>query len=88
MRQAVSSVLKWLFVAVAVFAIATAEPEQRSKMYDGAKAFGLAVVSACRRPGSPCTEAIASAKAIVVALLERASGSSSEEQRRESIYQE
>ena len=82
------SILKWLFVAVAVFAIATAEPEQRSKMYEGAKAFGLAIVSACRRPGSPCTEAIASAKAIVATLLARASGRSLEEQRRDSDYQE
>ena len=83
-----SSWLKWLFVAVAVFAITTAEPEQRSKMYDGAKAFGFAFVSACRRPESPCTEAIASAKAIVATLLERASGMSLEEQRREGDYQE
>ena len=88
MRQGLLSLLKWLFIAVAVFAIATAEPEQRSKMYEGAKAFGLAIVSACQRPGSPCTEAIASTKAIVAALLERASGMSLEEQGREGDYQE
>ena len=82
------SLIKWLINAVAVFAIAPAEPEQRSTMYEGAKAFGLAIVSACQRPGSPCTEAIASAKAIVATLLERASGMSLEEQRREGNYQE
>lgn len=56
--MSVFSFLKWVFVALAMFAVYTASPDQRSAMLQGVQAFGLALVSACTRPESPCTRAI------------------------------
>lgn len=55
--------IKWAFAALAVFAVYTAEPEQKDAMWNGAKAFGAAVVTACTRQASPCTNAITWARA-------------------------
>jgi hypothetical protein len=55
----VASLIKWVFAALAVFAVYTAEPEQKEAMWNGAKAFGAAMVTACTREASPCTTAIA-----------------------------
>jgi hypothetical protein len=60
--------IKWVFVAVAVLAVVTAEPEQQQAMYKGAEAFGYAVVSACRRPDSPCTAAVSSVETVVASF--------------------
>jgi hypothetical protein len=64
--------IKLAFLALAIFAIYSATPEERIVMYEGAKAFGSSVVAMCTRPESPCTVGIAHAKRALVAMLKDA----------------
>lgn len=64
--------IKLVLGALAVFAIYSATPEERGAMYEGAKAFGSAVVTVCTRPDSPCTQGIAKARLALVAMLKDA----------------
>jgi hypothetical protein len=83
---AVLWLVKWVFVAVAVLAIVTAEPEQQLAMYRGAEAFGYAVVSACRRPNSPCTKAVSSVEAVVAPIWSRTNIGKSETTDQQGFY--
>lgn len=64
--------IKLALAALALFAIYSATPEERTTMYEGAKAFGGAVVTVCTRPESPCTAGIVEAKRAIVAMLKDA----------------
>ncbi len=52
------SLIKLCVIAGAVGAVVTAPPADQRAMYDGVRAFGYAVLTACTRPGSPCTMAL------------------------------
>ena len=52
------SIVKLCVIAGAVAAVVTAPPAEQRAMADGVRAFGYAVLTACTRPGSPCTMAI------------------------------
>ena len=62
-------IVKLVIAVLAVFAIYSATPDEQAEMYNGAKAFGMAVVTVCTRPDSLCTSGIAAARTGLLAVL-------------------
>jgi hypothetical protein len=60
-----SRLIKWTLIITAIFAIWTATPAEQASMYSGVRAFGDAVVNACTRRESVCTQMIAAGQAVL-----------------------
>lgn len=52
-------VVKWALVALIAYSVVTATPAQQLTMYQGGRALADAIIDACTRRASPCTQAIA-----------------------------
>jgi len=57
--------IKWTLIITAIFAIWTATPAEQASMYRGVRAFGDAVVNACTRRDSLCTQMISAGQAVL-----------------------
>jgi hypothetical protein len=51
--------IKWALVALFAYSVVTATPAQQLAMYQGGRALADAIIDACTRDASPCTQAIA-----------------------------
>jgi len=63
----------WFFVKLASivlagYAVATASPQDRTAMAEGAKALGRSLVAACSRPHSPCQQLVQTLRTLAAEL--------------------
>lgn len=57
--------IKLVLLGFAIYAVATASPDDKQAMQDGLRAFANSFREACTRPASPCTAAVDSVRTLI-----------------------
>jgi hypothetical protein len=57
--------IKLVLLGFAIYAVATASPDDKQAMQDGLRSFANSIRDACTRPASPCTAAVDSVRTLI-----------------------